>query len=194
MSNNGSAFTSTPDKPETADVTGFDLRAWIRGATPVTRSVTVYGRPDLMGQIEALKEQLVAVQSAPFDDDRPLVKTEAMRIAEEIERLRDEMKDSALRFRFRGMKNGELEDIKKEMGREDDAPDGIGELDYRCMERQCVEPAGLSWEDFRELHTNLGNYFNQTIIRTCNAAARGGEVDVPFSSASSALTGTSSKS
>ena len=40
----------------------------------------------------------------------------------------------------------------------------------------------------------LGVYFIQTVARTANAAASGGGVDVPFSSASSALTQGSSKS
>lgn len=192
MSTNGSAFGITDT--DTADPATFSIQSWIKGTTPVTRSVTVYGRPDLMGEIEALKDELVEVQSAPFDDDRPLVKSRATQIAEELEAKRTAMLASAVRFRFRGLRNGEIEELREEMGKDDPNPDAISELDYRCMARQCVAPEGLGWEDFRDLHTNFGAYFNRTINRTANEAASGGGVDVPFSSASSALTASSSKS
>jgi len=188
----GDAFTK--DTPSTPDAETFNLRAWIKGTAPVTRSVTVYGRPDLMGVIEELSDRLVEAQAAEMDDDRPLARSAALDLAEQIEAARKEMHASALRFRFRGLKNGEHEEIKAEFGREDDAPDGIGELDYRIVARQCVQPEGLSWEDFRDLHGNLGNYFARTIMVTANAAVSGGGVDVPFSSASSSLIATSSQS
>lgn len=185
----GMADTDTTDVAEPAT---FSIQSWIKGTTPVTRSVTVYGRPDLMGEIEELKDALVEAQSAPFDDDRPLVKSRATEIAEELEAKRTAMLESAVRFRFRGLRNGEIEELREEMGKDDPNPDDISELDYRCMARQCVAPAGLSWENFRDLHTNLGAYFNRTILTTANQAASGGGVDVPFSSASSALTASSS--
>ena len=72
--------------------------------------------------------------------------------------------------------------------------DGIGEVDYRVMARQCVEPAGLGWEDFRDLHISLGAYFGRTLMKTAIEAVTGGGVDVPFSSASSALIANSPKS
>lgn len=189
----GDSFTKTTDL-DTADPAKFDLRSWISGTTAVTRSCTVYGRPNLMGEIESLKDELAEIQAAEFDDDRPLALSAGLEVARKIEALRAEMHASAVRFRFRGLRNGELEELKAEMGREDDAPDGIGELDYRMLERQCVAPAGVTWEDFRTLHTNFGAYFGRTILKTAGDAASGGGVDVPFSSASSALTASSSKS
>ena len=187
----GDAFTKDP--PATPDVETFDVRGWIRNTAPVTRSVTVYGRPDLMGEIEALDDRVVELQATEFDDDRLGYVSEAQKVAQQAEELRVQMHASALRFRFRGLKNGELEEIKAEFGREDDAPDGVGELDYRIMARQCVQPAGLSWEDFRTLHENFGAYFARTLMKTAQEAVMGGGVDVPFSSASSSLIATSSQ-
>ena len=51
----GEAFTTPTDDAPAPDVKGFDPRKWARGTAPVTRSVAVCGRPDLMGHIEALK-------------------------------------------------------------------------------------------------------------------------------------------
>ena len=67
----GEAFTKPAETPvDTHDAATFDVRAWIRGTAPVTRSCTVYGRADLMGEIEALKDELAEIQSADFDDQR----------------------------------------------------------------------------------------------------------------------------
>lgn len=189
----GEAFTKTTDDApvDAHDPATFDVRAWIRSTSPVTRSCTVYGRPDLMGEIEALKDELAEVQSTDVDDER-LSHVPGLDIAQRIEALRAQMMASALRFRFRGLRNGELEEVKAETSTTD--ADTIGELDYRIMARQCVEPAGLAWEDFRDLHTSLGAYFGRTLMKTALEAVNGGGVDVPFSSASSALTANSPKS
>ena len=189
----GDAFTPADTPAEAPDVDTFDVRLWIKGTAPVTRSVTVFGRPDLMGAIEELKDRLEEAQAAEFDDERPLARSAALDLAQQIDTLQKQMHASALRFRFRGLKNGELDTIREEFGREDDAPEGIGELDYRIQARQCIQPEGLTWEDFRDLHENLGNYFVRKLMKTANEAVSGGGVDVPFSSASSSLIATSSK-
>jgi hypothetical protein len=186
----GESFTPEID---TADPATFNPKAWVRGTTTVTRSCIVYGRPDLMGEIEALEAQLEEIQASKFDDDRPLARSAAVEVAEQIEELRAQMYASGLRFRLRGLRNGELEKIKAECT-EEFVAGSVGELDYRILAAQCVEPQGFDWEDFRDMHTNFGNYFAQTLLVTGNAAVIGGGVDVPFSSASSALTASSSKS
>lgn len=211
----GTAFTKpdTDDAP-TPSVAGFDPRAWARGTAPITRSVPVCGRPDLMGHIEALKDELERTQAAEFDDDRPLAKSHARELAEVLEASRRDMLASMVIFTFRGLRPGELEGIKAEHGV--DEGDGITDLDYKVWARQCVKvtPAngdpvkGIDWATLKLMHVGtpdlddddedfvqgLGSYFVRTIGATANAAASGGGVDVPFSSASSALTSTSSKS
>lgn len=199
MSKSGNAFTKTPqDQP---NVDGFDVHEWIRGAALVTRSVPVCGKPQLLGKIEALKDEIERVQAGDFDDDRPLAKSPALALAEELEAARAEMLASMLTFTFRGMRPGEMEKIKATVGDVEET-DGTGEVDYRLLEALCVKPTGLTWEDFRTLHVGdpergiegLGTYFMRTIMRTANAAIEGGGVDVPFSPASSALIARSSKS
>lgn len=207
----GAAFgvpADTPQDTPAPDVAGFDPRAWARGTALVTRSVAVCGRPDLMGQIESLKDELERVQAAEFDDERPLAKSTAQALAETLETYRREMLAAMVTFTFRGLRPGELEKIRKDHGQ--DVEEGITDLDYKIWGAQCVrvtpaagEPVkGVDWEVLKLMHVGdpdddvegLGNYFMQTIARTANAAAQGGGVDVPFSSASSALTATSSRS
>ena len=210
----GAAFSKPTDDTPAPDVKGFDPRAWARGTAPVTRSVAVCGRPDLMGHIEALKDELERTQAAEFDDHRPLARSHAMDLAQALEACRRDMLASMATFTFRGLRPGELEAIKAEHGPVDG--DGITDLDYKVWARQCIkispaqgEPAkGVDWETLRLMHRGtpdlepddpgfvqgLGVYFVRTIGATANAAASGLGVDVPFSSASSALTQGSSKS
>jgi hypothetical protein len=203
----GDAFTQpTDDAPPAPDVAGFDPRAWARGTAPVTRSVAVCGRPDLMGHIEALKDELERTQAAEFDDERPLAKSRAKALAETLEAARRDMLAAMVVFTFRGLRPGELEAIKAEHGVDDG--EGITDLDYKVWARQCVKlsPAqgdpvkGVDWQTLKLMHRGddevegLGAYFVRTIAATANAAASGRGVDVPFSSASSALTTSSSKS
>lgn len=210
----GEAFTKpTDDSPAPLDVKGFDPRAWARGTALVTRSVPVCGRPDLMGHIEALKDELERVQAAEFDDERPMIKSRAKAIATELEAARRDMLDSMATFTFRGLRPGEFEAMKAEHGVVD--AQGITDLDYKIWARQCIRitPAvgdpvpGVDWETLKLMHLGdrtsdnpdewvegLGPHFLRTIAVTANAASEGGGVDVPFSSASSALTQPSSKS
>lgn len=200
----GEALGVKPDQEQeqAPDVEGFVLKQWIKGTALVTRSVQVCGRPQLMGHIEQLKAELERAQAAEFDDDRPLAKTQAMRIAEQIEAARKEMLGSIVTFKFRGLRDGELEELKADHGPVQDDSATINDLDYKMFAVQCVEPKGITADDFKALHRGddeqgiegLGNYFVQTIARTAYRAAEGAGVDVPFSSASSALTATLSKS
>lgn len=195
------------EAPQDLNPATFNLKSWIKGTGNVTRSVAVCGRPQLMGQIEAMKDELERTQASEFDDDRPLARTAAMELAENLEALRVEMLGSMVTFRFRGLRPGEMEAIKTEHGPDD--KDGITDLDYKVWARQCVEVVapngradGIGWEDLKALHLGdedngiegLGTYFVQTIARKANEAATGGGVDVPFSSASSSLIASSSTS
>jgi len=201
----GEAFTRTPDAEDKGpDVETFNLKKWAKGTGLVTRSVAVCGMPQLMGEIEALKDELERVQATEFDDDRPLAKSRAREIAEQIEAARQQMAASIVTFKFRGLRPGETEEIKAEHGPDDG--EGITDLDYKFWARMCVKPVGVTWEDLKALHLGtpdldeddedhiegLGAYFVQTIARTANLAGSGGGVDIPFSSASSALIASSS--
>ena len=135
----GAAFSKpTDDAPATPDVTTFDPRAWARGTAPVTRSVAVCGRPDLMGHIEALKDELERAQAAEFDDHRPLARSHAMDLAQALEACRRDMLASMATFTFRGLRPGELEAMKAEHGA-DEEPEGISDLDYKVWARQCIK-------------------------------------------------------
>jgi hypothetical protein len=134
----GEAFTKpTDDAPDTLDVATFDPRAWARGTAPVTRSVAVCGRPDLMGHIEALADEIERAQASEMEDQRPLAKSHAVELAQALDACRADMLAAMVVFTFRGLRPGELEAIKAEHGPVDG--DGITDLDYKVWARQCIK-------------------------------------------------------
>ena len=209
---NSNAFgqqVDTDNNPR-PDVAGFDLDAFIRGTALITRTVEVCGKPQLMGVIEDLKAQLERPDISDVDDDRPMAPSPALAIARELEATREEMLASVARWKFRALRNGEIEKIRAEtsddttvIGRYGEGTE-LTEFDYRCWAAQVVaingSPVTATWEQLHALHTGveggtpgLGAYFMQTIARTANLANSGVGVDAPFSLKSSALIAKQSK-
>lgn len=163
----------------------FDLEAWIGGAKLPERACTVYSRPDLVGQYEALDADLRRLQSRDDDesaDERLGTKSEPQRIAAQMDAIRREMDASARVFKFRSLAPGELDEIKDAAGK-GAQPE---ELTFRVLATQCVQPAGITWEQFKTLYQALGDgYFNATILQTANEAREANAVALPFSLAAS---------
>ena len=181
----GSAFTPEPSEPDAAsDPTRFKLRKWYsRGKARVVKYVEVYLAAGLEADIRELDAQIVSTKSGILDDrlsgggvsnDSRLVE-----MAQEVERLRAEMAESKVVFKFRGLDPGEFDKIKEDLG---DLADDDEQIGYAMFAAQCIEPVGMTGSDFEELAQHLGEgYFGQTIIRTATSANSGTSVDVPFS-------------
>jgi hypothetical protein len=100
-------------------------------------------------------------------------------MAEQVEALRAEMAESRVVFKFRSLDPGEFDKIHATAGGDEAAPEKIA---YAVFAAQCVQPAGLSADDFEAMAEALGEgYFTNTIVRAAIAARDGGGVDVPFS-------------
>ena len=104
--------------------------------------------------------------------------------AQEIEDLRATMTDSLVTFRFEALSPAGREQVRQDMAGRDD-PD---EQDLRITAAMCVEPAGTTWEDFRDLRETLGVAVYDEIDQAANRAA--GVLSVPFSFAASLILGT----
>lgn len=185
---NGAAFGVSDTQ---RDVDSFDLDAWITGAKLPERSVTVFGRPDLMGEYESLEAELTRLRSVETDDqptdDRLTTRSPEGQIADRMHELRQEMQRSSLVFRFRSLAPGELEEVLEEAGK-GSAPE---EKTYRCLARQCVAPAGVTWQQMRDLNKRIGEgYFSATILTTAAAAREANAVTLPFSLAASVARST----
>lgn len=165
----GESFTK-PAEETAPDLKVFDLDKYIAGSMRVTKYVDVYFRPGLQAEIDELDARL----SASSDDE------ESAELAVEIEKLRGEMADSRVGFKFASVPEEQLEKLRKKWKGEDE------EFGFQVLAAQCVQPPGLDSAGFRRMRDALGEgYLSQTIIACANAAQQGLGVTVPFSSASS---------
>lgn len=150
----------------------FDIDAWLSGLSRVTKFVEVIGKPHLQAEVDALDAQLRRTSDAAT----------ALGIAEQIEALRVEMEASRVGFRVSSLDPERVEAILAEHP-EDAVTAGIA-----ILAEQIVEPAGWSVEQVRALCRRLGEgYFAQTLLAASTAAQQGLGVEVPFSSAASAI-------
>ena len=153
---------------------------------PPTSWCKVPLRQGLRAQIEDLERELAekaADESAPKRMGGPSPLKE---IAERIEALREQMRESEVTFRFQALTYEQREQIRVDMRGRDDAD----EINLRAIAAMCVEPAGLNHGDFRKIRTKLGvNIFEQTIDEAATKAS-GGDWSVPFSFAASHILGT----
>ena len=180
----GAAFQPSEPDPVASDPTRFNLRKWYaRGKTRVVKYVEVYLAAGLEADIRELDSQIVATKGGVLDERLAggTVSEDArlVALAQEVEALRAEMAESKVVFKFRGLDPGEFDKIKESLGEDADDDEKVG---YAMFAAQCLEPAGMTGEDFAEMAEHLGEgYFGQTIIRTATAANSGMSVDVPFS-------------
>lgn len=86
------------DHEPAAEPEDFDLEAWLAGARPPERSVTVYGRADLVADLEALEAEYDVARST----DRRL-SGPAATIRTRIRQARAELEASRLTVRVAGL-------------------------------------------------------------------------------------------
>jgi hypothetical protein len=169
--------------PKDTPVEDFDLDAWITDARLPERSVTVYGRADLVAEHTELEEQLRRVQRASLDDERladPSVDL-ALRLAEAEER----MQSSALTFRFRALLRDETDAIDAAAPKD---KDGEPDADYKAaawLAASSISPK-LTIEQAQAVRSKIGEAQFLSLWATAFSASNDRRVDVPFSPAASA--------
>lgn len=108
----GSALTK-PTTDETAlDPTTFDWNGWLNGATPVTRSVTIYQRPDLLADIEEIQTRIRIEGNIP-DQDRGLNDPKPEDLQQQLEQVVNEFRASSLVIRVRGRSDERQDRVSK---------------------------------------------------------------------------------
>lgn len=168
----GEAFTkSTSDD--------FDLDDWISGARLPEKSVTVYGRADLVAEFYELERQLQSVGSASGEDDR-LTGDPRQALARLMEDARRQMESSALTFRFRALLDAEVEDARKAHKGSDEA------LSFALLSLQAIQPK-VSPEQWPKIRDRIGDGQFAALMEAAGSASYDRQVSVPFSLAASAL-------
>lgn len=160
----------------------FDLDAWIDGAKLPEKAVTVYGRADLVAEHHELTEQLQAANARTIDDDR-MVGSPKGRLAQQIRDVEEQMRSSALTFRFRAILDADVEAAKKAHPGDDDA------RTYFMLTRQVIHPevAEAQWPQIR---SKIGEGQFAALLEAAAQASYERQVSVPFSLAASAALNT----
>lgn len=185
----GTAFT----KPEPIDGM-MNLRKWIdRGTARVVKRVEVCMAASLEAEIEELNAQLQAAQGKRLgivDERLNSTAPDVRELAQRIQDLRDEMRDSMVTLKFTGLSADQIEACRSAATVGEDGEPDPEEIGYRMLAAQCVEPAGVTWEDMRDLGKAMGDRpFIERVHRVAQSAMAG-VVNIPFSLAASQILAT----
>lgn len=165
-------------------VDGFDFGAWLSGAKKPERSVTVYGRADLVAELEELEEQLQAARNNPVHDDRLASTGTPQAIASKIARLQEQMRDSAHTFRFRALDQATVRGIYAAAPQNEDGEYDADHVQAEWVAAACVAPA-ITPEQARQLQGAIGAGQFALLWDAAFAATNQKRVSVPFSLAAS---------
>jgi hypothetical protein len=154
----------------------FDFDAWLSDAKRPERSVTVYKRADLLGDLDALERKLEEVRNIP-EEDQALGESpdgvEAQYLA-----LLQQFHDSGLTIRVHGLNQDEMDAIGK-AGKE--AKETDDEVGRRLIEKALVSPK-LSYEQLGNLSKSIGDAQMQKIATAYRLATlQAPEATAPFS-------------
>lgn len=153
---------------------GFDVDAWLDTAAPPTRSVTVYGRGDLVARLQDL-----TAQAAEAPGDRRLGGNP---VAAEIADLEQQIEGSALVLHVRGLLEREQRDAVDQATETSEAGEknlDIYLADAVMLSAVAVKPI-LTVEQAGRLRDRCGQAQWDAIFAAISAASKE-TIDVPLS-------------
>lgn len=178
--NQGEAFTKTDDE--------FD--AWMSGARLPEKSVTVYGRADLVADLAELEEQLQAANQAVLVDERMNGGSSARAIAAKINAVQEEMKSSAMTFRFRSLPKATVKGIYADAPKvKDDDGEMTPDMDHVAVHwvaAACVSH-NLTPAKVEQIQDRIGDGQFVGLWEAAFTASNEKRVSVPFSLAASMM-------
>jgi hypothetical protein len=155
------------------DSTTFDVDAWLDEAAPPTRSVTVYGRGDLVARLQ----DLAAAAPEALSDPRLAGSAPSA----EAEALRAKIEASALTLHVRGLLDREQQALLESVTTEVDAKRTVDESRYEVLlvAAAAVYP-WLSEDQVTRLRERIGQAQWDAVFAAITAASRE-TIDVPLS-------------
>lgn len=187
---NGQAFVKPVD-----DDADFD--AWLSGAKLHEESVTVYGRADLVADLQELEEQLQAANQHAILDDRLAGSSTPQAIAARIAKVQEEMRASARTFRFRSLPKHVTKAFYDEAPKvKDDDGDKVADQDWvaeHWVAAACTSHA-LTAAKVEQLRERIGDGQFVALWEAAFTATNSKRVSVPFSVAASIANRDSSES
>lgn len=150
----------------------FDVDAWLDEAAPPTRSVTVYGRGDLVARLQDLAAQ---------DHDPADRRLAGSPVSAEIADLQVQLDASALILHVRGLLDHEQRTMLDQVTVEGDGQRTVDEQRYELLllSTAAVEPA-LTLAQAERMRDRIGQAQWDAVFAAINAASRE-TIDVPLS-------------
>lgn len=175
----------------------FDFDSWLDGAKLPERSRTVYGRADLVAELEELEEQLQAANQATLSDDRLASAGTPQAIAARIARVQEEMKASAVTFRFQALPKRTTKALYEQAPKiKDDDGDEVADHDWlseHWVAAAAVHPK-LTAEQVGTLRERIGDGQFAGLWESAFLATNQKDVKVPSSAAAFIASQSSSQS
>ena len=178
------------DTSITPTVEDFDLDAWLNGARPSRRSITLYSRGDLIGRLE---EFVSLIELAEDDEQRQVIEIAA-------EKVQHEFLASGQVFTLEGRSSEWVkayrEGCAKQLGLKLGVKTGTvkDETEYamRMLAEQVVVPSGMTYEKLKRLseiaEPEVLKLIAAQVAANTQAAATVGVVTRDFSQGRSGLT------
>jgi exonuclease V gamma subunit len=159
--------TTGPGAPE-----DFDLDAWLDETKRPERSVTVYGRSDLIADMDVLEERIrvlkLAVEQAGDEEELGSTgKRELRELEAQWQDLAEQFSASAFTLRVQGLTKDEQVAINVQ-AKEDKADDA--ELGYRLISAALVKPKATP-KQARRLKEKLGEGQFGKVVTAYNTAS-----------------------
>lgn len=164
---------------------GFDLDSWISGAKLPEKAVTVYGRADLVAEFGELEQRLLSLQSGEGVQDDRLTGDPRIPIARQMDELREQMKSSALTFRFRALLKDEVTPIRQAAPKDKDGEPDAEHVALHWIAAASVSPK-VTPEQAGQIRERIGEGQFAALWEAAYSASNDRRVSVPFSLAASA--------
>lgn len=158
----------------------FNFDDWLTDAKRPERSVMVYKRADLLGDLDDLERRIRELASIP-EEDQSLADSPTA-LEEEYLAKAQEFHDSGLLFRVKGLTQDEMDKINKAGA---DAKETSEQIGRRLIEAALVSPR-LTFDQLGKLSQAIGDaQMKQIVTAYMLATMKAPEVTVPFSRRSS---------
>ena len=137
------------DTSITPTVEDFDLDAWLNGARPVRRSITLYARGDLYGRI---KDELLPRLEQCNDSERPALEAEAETVEAEYMASSQVFTVEARSSEWvKAYREGCAKQLGLKLGAKTGTQKDERQYAMRMLAEQIVVPSGMTYEKLERL-------------------------------------------
>lgn len=185
------AVPQLPAEPTLPAPADFEVGAWFQGLRSTVRSVNIYQRSDLIGEIEELEQKLLIERQVAQVSELSLHESDELSdIEDELNDLRKEFVDSGVTFQIEGRSESWMNRVEKEWKNHSDTH-GMSKDEKNVFVRMhqlaesIVEPKGVTYEHLAALREASEPQMRKMLVAFTMACNKIPQVTVPTSPQSS---------